>query len=99
MDNKEDKNKTLYTKLLLLVFKLTLGESSPVSPLICSISAVLRNVANSSCRTFTSPRYMNCRIATRSLWHTSFSITMGCLHGLTYNNDKTYSQNIHTKSD
>lgn len=62
-----------------------LTESSPVSPLTCSNSAVRRNAVRLSRSTFTSPRYINSIMSFKLPYITSFSMTTGCLHGFILN--------------
>lgn len=51
------------------------------NPLTLSRSAVLRNAGSCSCDTFTSPAYMNSKIACRCEYETSFKMIIGCFDG------------------
>lgn len=62
-----------------------MAPGASASPLTLSRSAVLRNAGNWSCETFTSPAYMNSRMACKWLYATSFRIIIGCLDGFSYN--------------
>lgn len=62
---------------------LTTGGTS-AKPLTLSRSAVLRKAGNWSWATFTSPAYMNSKIACRWAKGTSFRMMIGCLDGFSY---------------
>lgn len=51
------------------------------NPLTLSRSAVFRKAGNCSCDTFTSPAYMNSKIACRCEYETSFRMIIGCFDG------------------
>lgn len=51
------------------------------SPLTLSRSAVFRKAGSCSCDTFTSPAYMNSKIACRCEYETSFKMIIGCFDG------------------
>lgn len=53
-------------------------------PLTLSRSAVFRKAGNCSCDTFTSPAYMNSKIACRCEYETSFRMIIGCFDGFSY---------------
>lgn len=58
-----------------------IGDGVSAKPLTLSRSAVFKNAGNCSCDTFTSPAYINSRIACRCEYETSFSMMIGCLDG------------------
>jgi len=60
------------------------------SPFTFSRSAVFRNAGNCSWDTFTSPAYMNSRMAWRCEYDTSFNIIMGCFDGFSSSSDLKY---------
>lgn len=65
---------------------IELGVSA--KPFTLRRSAVFRNAGNCSCDTFTSPAYMNSRMACRCIYETSFSMIIGCLEGFSQNDKK-----------
>jgi len=59
-------------------------------PFTLSLSAVLRNCGSWSWATFTSPAYINSRMAVRCWNGTSFKMMMGCLAGFSSNRALKY---------
>lgn len=53
-------------------------------PLTLSRSAVFKNAGNCSCDTFTSPAYINSKIACKWEYDTSFNIIIGCFDGFSW---------------
>lgn len=68
-----------------------MAPGASASPLTLSRSAVLRKAGSWSCETFTSPAYMNSRIACRWLYATSFRIIIGCLDGFSCQGKNLFS--------
>jgi hypothetical protein len=78
----------LYRKLIVMcVFILRsfysrlIAWGASASPFTLSLSAVFKKAGSCSWLTFTSPAYINSKIACKWLYATSFSIMMGCFDG------------------
>jgi len=67
-----------------------MGAGVSARPLTLSRSAVLRKAGNCSWETFTSPAYINSKMACRWVYETSFRIIIGCFDGFSSNSDLKY---------
>jgi len=67
-----------------------IGAGVSARPLTLSRSAVLRKAGSCSWETFTSPAYINSKMACRWVYETSFRIIIGCLDGFSSNRDLKY---------
>lgn len=61
--------------------RLLNGDWVSARPFTFNLSAVFKKEGNCSCETFTSPAYMNSRIACKWLNETSFRMMIGCFDG------------------